>query len=716
MQQGYKAEIATTPPSNTAVLILLDPLNPAADATQALTLHLKMFADIQQLGSAFNAKGGVLISVQDTGGYFGLQKITSIPHAYSAGISGILKTAAHEWKNTTVKAIDLSCEGQKPKTLAQRLVDEILYGSDDQEVGLASHKTRIVLKTTEQAAPYQTVTPKKNAVFVVTGGARGITADCLIALAKTQPIRFVLLGRSPILPEPREYQGLMNTQEIQQALIKTAQQQKVAVTPKQIQQQLNAILATREIQKTLHTLEKLGSEVLYFAVDATDQEKLTATLETVRKKWSSIDGIIHAAGVLADKLILEKTPEQFSLVFKTKVLGLQNLLKATEKDRLSYLLLFSSVAGRYGNIGQCDYAAANEVLNKVAQFEKQRRGTHCLVKAINWGPWDSGMVTPELKALFVERNIQIIPQELGTEFFLTELMDAQNSEVEVVYGGQLVAKPQPNPANTTFEKIFHIHAKSDDYLNSHVIQGTTVLPACLVLDWFMRTIKQEFPNAHIQECRNFKVLRGVLLPNFLTTGEGFHVQCDVKEYSPQSTTLFLQLLDSEKKSRYCADFFVADTSLSFNDFASIPNFENKKWPWKEDQIYANNHQTAPLFHGINFQSVTKLLTCTAEGGAGNLHGIYSKQWPKQAWKVDVLAFDGVLQLLLLWGYTQLQRATLPVGFSQIQFFQSNIPEGELCSKFTSEKIDNFRTRSNAWLFDQSGQVCAVLKGVEMCVI
>ena len=185
-------------PSQAAALILLDALNPPTDAEQALQLHLKVFAHIQKMGESLQNQGGLLVSVQDTGGYFGLQKIASIAHAYVAGVPGILKTAAHEWEKTTVKAIDLSCKEQTPKALAQRLMDEILYGSDDLEVGLALNKTRIILDTVQQTAPHQKITLKKNAVFVVTGGARGITADCLIALATVQPTRFVLLGRSPI--------------------------------------------------------------------------------------------------------------------------------------------------------------------------------------------------------------------------------------------------------------------------------------------------------------------------------------------------------------------------------------------------------------------------------------------------------------------------------------------------------------------------------------
>ena len=127
------------------------------------------------------------------------------------------------------------------------------------------------------------------------------------------------------------------------------------------------------------------------------------------------------------------------------------------------MVLFSSVAGRYGNRGQCDYAAANEVLNKVAQYEKQKRGNSCLVKSINWGLWDGGMVTPELKALFLQRNIHIIPQALGVKFFMTELLDKENSDVEVVYGGQLTQSDSASAGHHSYshEKFFTVDESTD---------------------------------------------------------------------------------------------------------------------------------------------------------------------------------------------------------------------------------------------------------------
>jgi acyl transferase domain-containing protein len=64
--------------------------------------------------------------------------------------------------------------------------------------------------------------------------------------------------------------------------------------------------------------------------------------------------------------------------------------------QLHFLVLFSSIVGFYGNIGQSDYAIANEILNKSAhRIKNQYPNLHVI--SIDWGPWEAGMVTPELK-------------------------------------------------------------------------------------------------------------------------------------------------------------------------------------------------------------------------------------------------------------------------------------------------------------------------------
>ena len=130
-------------------------------------------------------------------------------------------------------------------------------------------------------------------------------------------------------------------------------------TPMDINRQVNRILAGREIQKTLDKLAQSGSQARYISADVSDGKAVSGVLELVRKDWGDISGIIHAAGVLKDKAIVDMEPEQFELVYRTKVSGLKALLTATESDDLKLLCCFSSIAPRVGNPGQLNYNVAN---------------------------------------------------------------------------------------------------------------------------------------------------------------------------------------------------------------------------------------------------------------------------------------------------------------------------------------------------------------------
>src|SRR5204863_9574660 len=121
--------------------------------------------------------------------------------------------------------------------------------------------------------------------------------------------------------------------------------------------------------------------------------------------------------VHADKRIVDLTGEGFDQVYAAKEDGLRNLLDLLGQEELKALVLFSSTTARLGRAGQLAYACANEVLNKTAQVESRRRpGTR--VVAINWGPWDGGMVTPGLRKMFESEGVGVIPLLDGSMFLI----------------------------------------------------------------------------------------------------------------------------------------------------------------------------------------------------------------------------------------------------------------------------------------------------------
>ena len=224
--------------------------------------------------------------------------------------------------------------------------------------------------------------------------AGGITAEVAVALAESFQPRLVVLGRSPApLPEADWLTGIHDESELKRVLLERSGRSR---TLPELGEQARQIMAEREVRRTLARIAAAGSPVVYRAVDVRDGASVRAVLESIRREFGSIRGLIDCAGVLADRRITDQTDSQFELVYDTKVKGLHHLLDAIDLEALGLLVLFSSSTARFGRVGQVAYAAANETLNKWAQ-QLSLRFPRCRVVSYNWGPWAGGMVTDALR-------------------------------------------------------------------------------------------------------------------------------------------------------------------------------------------------------------------------------------------------------------------------------------------------------------------------------
>lgn len=436
-REGVAASVVepTALPEDLRGVIFLGGLAEASDDEQALAANREAFRVAQRAAPRLAQAGGLFVTVQDTGGDFGLSGEAG-HRAWLCGIGALAKTAALEWAEARVKAIDLERGGRDAAALVDQLTLELTRGGPELEVGLHADGRRTTLEVSPTEAPADGApVVDRDAVLVVSGGARGVTAATLVELARRSQPRLVLLGRTPLEEEPACCRGAADDAALKRALLQEASAAGQPVAPAEVGARAARILAAREVRETLRRLEEAGAAARYVAVDVRDRSALEAALEEVRREWGPVTGVIHGAGVLADKTIADKTPEQFDRVFDTKVQGLRALLAATARDPLRLICVFSSVAARFGNPGQSDYAMANEVLGRVAAAEARRRDGQCLVRAIDWGPWDGGMVTPALRGHFKTLGVPLIPLETGARMMMDELRQGPSVGVEVVIGG-----------------------------------------------------------------------------------------------------------------------------------------------------------------------------------------------------------------------------------------------------------------------------------------
>jgi NAD(P)-dependent dehydrogenase (short-subunit alcohol dehydrogenase family) len=433
-------------------------------------------------------------------------------------------------------------------------------------------------------------------------------------------------------------------------------------TPKMVQREYKSLAAKREIEQTLDQIAQAGGQAEYLSVDITDTDAVAKHLAAVELRLGKINMLVHGAGNLADKPIEKKTVEDFDLVYAPKVKGLENLLNCINPSQLDCLVLFSSVVGFYGNAGQTDYAIANDILNKTAYVIKQKY-PQCHTVAINWGPWDSGMVSPELKRAFTERKIKTIPIAAGTQMLVAEVAP-DNQQVQVVIGSPLkplaIAVP-PQPKTYQIQRCLSLAA--NPFLHDHVIMARPVLPATCAISWIVNTCEQLYPGYTFFSCINFKVLKGIVFDANLADKYLLDLAKKADEQA-QNLTFEAKIWSKDKagKTRYHFSSQVAVTSKTNN----TPQYNNLDLSRQElaylqpDSLYQNGAES--LFHGACFQGVNTVLNVnkhklTAECFLPKLNNIQQGQFPVQTFN-PYLA-DVQIHTLWLWLQHNHQEICLP---------------------------------------------------------
>ena len=141
-------------------------------------------------------------------------------------------------------------------------------------------------------------------------------------------------------------------------------------------------------QETLGELERRGVQVRVFQADVTRGEEVSRMLKDLSAHMPPLKGVVHAAGVLDDGVLMRLGLGQFRKVMAPKVDGVWNLHEETRGLDLDFFVCYSSVVSVLGSAGQANYAAANAFLDCYVR-ERRRQGLHGL--SINWGPWEVGM-------------------------------------------------------------------------------------------------------------------------------------------------------------------------------------------------------------------------------------------------------------------------------------------------------------------------------------
>ncbi|MDR3141707.1 MAG: SDR family NAD(P)-dependent oxidoreductase [Tannerellaceae bacterium] len=333
------------------------------------------------------------------------------------GFPGFIKSLTHEYPEINFRVVD-SHTPFDIAALPQLVLDELSVKENFPEVIYKGRERfRFDVKAEEVNADGEPLLDiDENSVVLVLGGAQGITPELVSQLSLDYPCTYILAGRSSQLEDAEKYASLQTKEEIRKYLI-TEENMK---TPAGIEKRVQAIFKSNQIGKALEKIKAAGGKAVYKTVDAKNNEKFNVFITALLEEYGKIDGVIHAAGILDDKLFADKTWESFENVYQTKVNPLEVIVSELLPD-LKFLVLFSSVSSAFGNRGQCDYAAGNSVFDLLSIILLEKKN-FTRILSFNWGPWKgAGMVSELLESEFRKRGVGMIPLKEGGAFFVKEL-------------------------------------------------------------------------------------------------------------------------------------------------------------------------------------------------------------------------------------------------------------------------------------------------------
>ncbi|HLK65175.1 MAG TPA: SDR family NAD(P)-dependent oxidoreductase [Bryobacteraceae bacterium] len=454
-------------------------------------------------------------------------------HGYDAGgatspmggaVTGFTKAYKQEKRDTLVKAVDFE-PGRKASEIADMLIAETMRDPGAVEIGYQGAERFSITLAEQPAEDGQTgMTLGRDTVFVVTGAAGSIVSAITADLAAASGGTFYLLD---MVPEPAadnpDFARFANDKDgLKRDLFARIQTRGERATPAMVEKELAALERAYAARTAIEAVKAAGGTAHYLSVNLTDGEAVARAIAKVREQSGRIDVLLHAAGLERSHFLPDKDPREFDLVFDVKSDGWFHLLRAIGDMPLGATVAFSSVAGRFGNGGQTDYSAANDLLCKItSSFRTTRPNTRGIV--IDWTAWGGiGMATrgsiPKMMEL---AGIDMLPPEAGIPLIRLELT-VGGTRGEVLVGKRLgilqsewdadggldlqaMAAAQGPMCGKVAGMSLHggltvettLDPRVQPFLYDHQIDGTPVLPGVMGVEAFAEAARAVLPGWHV---------------------------------------------------------------------------------------------------------------------------------------------------------------------------------------------------------------------------
>jgi NAD(P)-dependent dehydrogenase (short-subunit alcohol dehydrogenase family) len=352
-------------------------------------------------------------------------------------VAGFTKSYKREQPEALAKGVDFAPSADAAK-VAEALLAETLTDPGIVEVGHHDGSRWTVTLEEQPAADGQPgLTLDKDSVFVVTGAAGGITSAIVGDLAAASGGTFFLLD---LVTEPARDDAKIalfrrDRELLKRTLIDEARAKGEKPTPVMIDKEIMGIERSESALRAIEAVEAAGGKARWRSANLLDGPAVAAIVDEVKDSYGRIDVLLHAGGIEISRKLSEKEAKEFDLVFDIKADGFFSLLKAAEGVPLGATVVFSSVAGRFGNAGQTDYSAANALLCAMSRaLGRVRPETRTI--AIDWTAWGGiGMATRgSIPQIMEAAGISMLPPEAGVPTVRRELVAGGRSGELVVAG------------------------------------------------------------------------------------------------------------------------------------------------------------------------------------------------------------------------------------------------------------------------------------------
>jgi NAD(P)-dependent dehydrogenase (short-subunit alcohol dehydrogenase family)/3-hydroxymyristoyl/3-hydroxydecanoyl-(acyl carrier protein) dehydratase len=697
-----------------------------------LFIAVKRFSEgLNKLDPGFTTFMAVVTTLD---GGFGYKAKDSYDPIYGA-IHGQALCMRKELEKSVVKLLDFEPSSSN-QTIVQKTFYEILYSDKRLAIGYADGKRWTMVGKPQALDKARRTTDLESRNVLVTGAGRGLGAMFSRMLAEQHRANIIILDIMELGEKAKRLTGMSEAELKAYKMGELWNELKAAnekPTPALLEKEFTRLKDAAEMYKNMEAMRALGVKVHYYRCDLTDPKAFTSTMENLKADFGQIDGVVHFAGLERSKLVVDKAIEEFTLIFNVKSESAINLWKSGIVKEKGFWVMASSIAGKFGNLGQTDYAAASDYIAKFC-VSQHNKGVRALSVDMT-GYAQIGMgARPGVEAFLKSQEMEFLYPEEGMQALLDEL--AYGKVPEIILSGslgkldwdkQLMYEPGYSAAATGYHfapkvedllkgeslaaaKQFSLD--SDPYLADHSINGTPYVPGVMGLETFAEAaalVTGAAPKAltNVRFAVPIKLLRSKAADvriKAAAAGDGVEMRIESDFVSPKGLRL------GQTRTHFSASS-APDASSAWTQDKRPVLPKSKKYKADAPAIYKT------YFHGPSFQVLDGVVSVDKTSVLAVFKRPQAPLWKGAAQKLvfHPLVFEALFQACG-WRDIQFDRTmALPdaIGAAIVYDHEPQDPETLYLYGEFKGRTEDGRSLYDAWAFDQDFNLHAELRGYAM---